>query len=101
MFVLGNLLSAIAYILNVIISIYIWVVIARALLSWVQPNPYNPIVQFLDAVTEPLLRPIRHLLSRFMPLGMIDLSPLVLILLLVLIQRFSIPTLYQIAYQLR
>jgi YggT family protein len=99
MFVLKNLLVAVASVLDWAITIYIWIVIIRALISWVQPNPYNPIVQFLHAVTEPLLAPIRYYLLRAMPVG-IDLSPMVLILLLVLIQKFSIPTLYDLAMRL-
>lgn len=102
MFALRNLILAIAEILNWTITIYIWMLIARALLSWVQPNPYNPIVRFLDGVTEPLLAPIRYFLfRRFTTTPMIDLSPLVLILLLYLIQRFSIPTLIELAYRLQ
>jgi YggT family protein len=100
MFALKNLLLAVATVLDWAITIYIWIVIIRALISWVQPNPYNPIVQFLHAVTEPLLAPIRYYLLRNMPVG-IDLSPMVLILLLVLIQKFSIPTLMELALRLR
>ena len=100
MFVLKNLLIALVSVLDWTITIYIWIVIIRALISWVQPNPYNPIVQFLHAVTEPLLAPIRYYLLRHMPVGL-DLSPMVLILLLVLIQRFSIPTLMELALRLR
>lgn len=99
MFALKNLLIALTSVLDWAITIYIWIVIIRALISWVQPNPYNPIVQFLHAVTEPLLGPIRYYLLRNMPVG-IDLSPMVLILLLVLIQRFSIPTLMELAMRL-
>lgn len=100
MFVLKNLLIALVSVMDWAITLYIWVVIIRALISWVQPNPHNPIVQFLHAVTEPLLAPIRYHLLRNMPAG-IDLSPMVLILLLVLIQRFSIPTLIELAMRLQ
>jgi YggT family protein len=100
MFVLKNLILALATVLDWAIMIYIWIVIIRALISWVEPNPYNPIVRFLHAVTEPLLAPIRYYLLRGMPVG-IDLSPMVLILLLVLIQRFSIPTLMELAMRLQ
>ncbi len=99
MVALKNLLLAVVSVLEWVITLYIWVVIIRALISWVQPNPYNPLVQFLHAVTEPLLAPIRYYLLRNMPVG-IDLSPMVLILLLVLIQRFSIPTLMELATRL-
>ncbi len=100
MFALKNLILALATVLDWTIMIYIWIVIIRALISWVEPNPYNPIVRFLYSVTEPLLAPIRYYLLRNMPVG-IDLSPMVLILLLVLIQRFSIPTLIELAMRLQ
>ena len=100
MFALKSLIVAMVSVLDWAITIYIWIVIIRALISWVEPNPYNPIVRFLHAVTEPLLAPIRYYLLRNMPVGL-DLSPMVLILLLVLIQRFSIPTLMELALRLR
>jgi YggT family protein len=100
MFALKNLLIAVASVLNWTITIYIWIVIIRALISWVQPNPYNPIVQFLHIVTEPLLAPIRYYVLRNRPIG-IDLSPLILILLLYLVKWFSIPTLYELAMRLQ
>lgn len=100
MFALRNFIIAIASVLGWAITIYIWIVIIRALISFFQPNPYNPIVQFLEAVTEPLLRPIRYYLLRSLPVS-IDLSPLVLILLLYLVKLFSIPTLYELAFRLQ
>lgn len=100
MFALKHFIISVASVLNCAITIYIWIVIIRALISWVQPNPYNPIVQLLHAVTEPLLAPIRYYILRWTPAG-IDLSPMVLILLLMLIQRFSIPTLYDLAMRLQ
>ena len=60
MYVLGNLIYALAMVLNVAITAYIWIIIIRALLSWVNPDPYNPIVRFLAAVTDPVLAPIRR-----------------------------------------
>jgi YggT family protein len=55
MFVFGNLIGAVAHILDWILEIYMWVIIISALLSWVNPDPYNPVVRFLRAVTEPVL----------------------------------------------
>ena len=52
MFVFNNLLAAIAKILDVVLSIFMWIVIARAILSWVSPDPYNPIVRFIHNITE-------------------------------------------------
>ncbi len=75
-----------------VLSIYTWVIIAAALISWVNPDPYNPIVQFLRRVTEPVLRPIRNVLSRYQT-GL-DFSPLVAILIIQFIQRVILPSLF-------
>ncbi|HEC32176.1 YggT family protein [candidate division KSB1 bacterium] len=93
MFIIRNFLVALAQILNIAISIYIWIVIIRAVISWVHPDPYNPIVQFLVRSTEPLLQPIR----RFLPTTGIDFSPFILILALYFVQRFLVSTLYDLA----
>ena len=74
MFVAGNVLSAVATILDYVLWLYMWVIIARALISWVNPDPWNPIVQFLDRATEPVLAPIRRWIG--VRMGM-DLSPIV------------------------
>ena len=95
MFVLANLLSAIAYVLDVVLTIYTYVIIARAILSWVNPDPYNPIVRFLYKATEPVLYRVR----RFMPdMGGLDLSPLVVILAIYFIKAFIVKSLYMMAY---
>ena len=60
MFVMGNVLQGVATILDTVLWLYMWVIIARALISWVNPDPWNPIVQFLERVTEPVLAPIRR-----------------------------------------
>jgi YggT family protein len=76
MFVMGNTLLGLATVLDYILTFYSWIVIARALISWVNPDPWNPIVQFLTRATEPVLAPIRRRLG----FGMgIDLSPLIAI----------------------
>ena len=94
MFVIGNALSALATVIHYVLEIYIYVVVARALISWVNPDPWNPIVQFLVKVTEPALAPIRRIVGT--RLGF-DLSALVLILILVFLQRAIVPSLLQIA----
>lgn len=76
MFVMGNTLLGIATVLDYLLTFYSWIIIARALISWVNPDPWNPIVQFLTRATEPVLAPIRRRLS--MSMG-IDLSPLIAI----------------------
>ena len=60
MFIAGNVLQAIATILDTILWLYMWVIVIRALISWVNPDPWNPIVQFFDRVTEPVLSQIRR-----------------------------------------
>lgn len=95
----ANLIEVLARILDVGLNLYIWVIIIRALLSWVSPDPYNPIVRFLYRATEPVLRPVR----RWLPFGNfgIDLSPVVVIAAIMALQYFLVPILYQLAYTLR
>ncbi|HET8760700.1 MAG TPA: YggT family protein [Nitrospiria bacterium] len=97
MFVAGNFLSAVATVLDMVLEFYKWVVIIAALLSWVNPDPYNPIVQFLRKITEPVLYPIRRAMGGY-GLG-IDLSPLVVILAIIFLQQFLVHTLRQAALQ--
>ena len=99
MFVLGNLILAIANILDIVLSLYMWIVIIAALISWVNPDPYNPIVRFLYSVTEPVFRPIRRLIG--FRLGPIDVSPLVVILAIIFIQRFLIHSLIELGYKIK
>jgi YggT family protein len=98
MFALKNLIEALASILDLALNIYMWLIIARALLSWVNPDPYNPIVQFLYRVTEPVLGWVR----RRVPLifGGLDLSPLLVLLSIVFLRRFLIVTLLDLAQRL-
>lgn len=98
MFVLANLLSALAYVLDIVLTIYMWLIIIRALLSWVNPDPYNPIVRFLYNITEPVL----HFVRRRLPLvfGGLDLSPLVVILVIIFLQKFLVTTIQQLALRL-
>ena len=95
MFVLSNFLVAIAKILNIALSLYMWIVIGRAIISWVSPDPYNPIVKFLNAVTEPILYPIRKKIP--INLGGIDFSPILVILAIIFLQSFLVKTLMQMA----
>ncbi len=99
MFIIANFLVAIAKISDIILSIMMWAVIIRALLSWVNPDPYNAIVQLLNKVTEPLLTPIRRFIPMF-NLG-IDLSPIIAILIIIFMQTFVVRSLYQIANTLQ
>lgn len=98
MFIVVNFLNALAYVLNIGLNIYMWIIIIRALVSWVSPNPYNPIVRFLYSATEPVLWRIR----RYLPVvfGGIDLSPIVAILAVVFLREFLVITLHQLAMRL-
>jgi YggT family protein len=98
MFIFGNLFEAIAAILDIMLTIYMWIVIVTALLSWVNPDPYNPIVRFLHAVTEPVLRPIRRVIGY--GIG-IDFSPMVVILGILFVKYFLIASLRDMAIRLR
>jgi YggT family protein len=77
--------------LHLAITIYIWIIIIRALISWVSPDPFNPVVRFLYQATEPVLRPIRRSLPTYQ-IGL-DLSPMIVIIALEIIDRFVVPTL--------
>ncbi len=98
MFMLSNFILAIAKLLNFALSAYIWIVIGRAVISWVNADPYNAIVRFLVQATEPLLMRIRRVIP---PMGGLDLSPVILILAIVFLQSFLVPTLQQIAMSIR
>jgi len=99
MFVMGNFLGAIARLLDIVLWAYMWLIVVRALLSWVNPDPWNPVVQFLTRVTEPVLAPIRRRMPSWR-MG-IDLSPLVAILAIYFVQWFLVGTLRDMAWRLR
>lgn len=98
MFIIGDLIIAIAKSLDIIFEVYKWVVIIAALISWVSPDPYNPIVRFLRSVTEPAFRPIRRIVGY--RLGPIDISPLIVILVIIFAQSFLIKSLIKLGYKL-
>ena len=98
MFVLGNLIVALTTILDYALTIANWLIIIRALLSWVNPDPYNVIVQFIYKVTEPLLAPFRRLVPAY-AIG-IDLSPIFALLTIWFLKLFLIKTLFGIAMRL-
>ena len=98
MFIFGNLFLAVAQILDILLSAYMWIIIIAALISWVNPDPYNPIVRFLHSVTEPVLMPIRRRIG--FGLG-IDISPMIVILIIMFIQRFLIASLIEMAVKMK
>lgn len=95
MFVAKNLIVAVASILDFALTAYMWIIIIRAVLTWVNPDPYNPIVRGLYAITEPVLSWLRR---RF-PLmaGSIDFSPLVVIFVIYFLRVFLVKTLFDLA----
>ena len=97
MFVMSNVLQGLATVLDTVLWLYMWVIIARALISWVNPDPWNPIVQFLERVTEPVLAPIRRWIGRRMG---IDLSPIIAILIISFLQIAVVKTLSDFAHQM-
>jgi len=97
MFVLSNFVEALARIVDVVLSIYYWFILIRALISWVNPDPNNGIVQFLNRVTEPVLMPIRKMLP---PMG-IDVSPIIAFLAIIFLKSFLVASLIDLSYKLQ
>ena len=100
MFVISNFIEAVAVILSRLLDVYKLVIIAAVLISWVSPDPYNPIVRALRAVTEPVFAAVRRLLP-FATVGMLDLSPLVVFGLIWFAQLFLVHSLFDLARMLR
>ncbi len=98
MFILGNFITALAHVLSIILNIYMWLIVVRAIASWFAMDPYNPIYQFLIRITEPVLGYIRRILP--FRAGMVDLSPIVAILAIVFLQSFLVQTLFGLAAKL-
>lgn len=97
MFVLSNLFMACAKMTELILTVLYWLILVRALISWVNPDPFNPVVQFLTRTTEPILHPIRRLLP---PMG-IDISPIIAFLAIIFLKSFLVATLFDIGMRLR
>jgi YggT family protein len=95
MFVVSQFFMALARLIDIVLVAYMWIIIARAVLSWVNPDPYNSIVRFLYRVTEPVLRPVRRRLPT-MQMGL-DLSPMIVLLGIYFLKEFLVPVLFRIA----
>ncbi len=95
MFVAGNLLAALAGVLDTVLTLYVWVIVARAVISWVNADPYNPIVRLLCNLTDPVLDRLRQALP--MGFGGIDISPVVAIFILWFLRAFLVASLYDLA----
>ncbi|QAZ67623.1 YggT family protein [Solidesulfovibrio carbinolicus] len=93
--IIGYFFVALARVLDIVFSLYFWIILIAALLSWVRPDPYNPVVRFLRAVTDPVFYRVRRWLP-FLTIGGIDLSPIVVILGLQFLQWFLVPTLMRL-----
>ncbi len=102
MFLVANLLNATAIALDMILTIYLWLIIIRALLSWVNPDPYSPIVRFLRGATDPVLHPVQRWIHHRLGLRMggMDLSPIVVIVAIYFAQAFLVKSLQDLAMRL-
>jgi YggT family protein len=97
MFVLGNLIGAIATVLDYVLSALWLVLLINALLSWVRPDPNNPIVRFLDTVSDAVCEPIRRLIPTVV--GGLDLAPLGVMLLVMFLRQFLVGSLHELAFR--
>ena len=89
----GSLLTGIGQVLHLVLNVYLWIIVIGALISWVNPDPFNPVVRFLRKATDPLF----FWLRRHMPLvmGGVDISPVIAIAIIVLIDNAFVPTLIE------
>jgi YggT family protein len=98
MFILSNFIIALARVLDIGLNLYMWIIIAQAVISWVNPDPYNPIVRFLHSVTEPVLYNIRRLIPVYF--GGLDFSPIIAILVIIFLKTFLVQSLIQLAVRI-
>ncbi len=98
MFLISNLLLGVAKILSIALNLYMWVIIARAILSWINPDPYNPIVRFLYNITEPVLHAVRSRIPA--SFGGIDFSPLIVLLAIVFLDNVVVSSLISMAHRM-
>ncbi|HXG50988.1 MAG TPA: YggT family protein [candidate division Zixibacteria bacterium] len=95
MFIIANLLVAIAQVLDYVLWAYIWILIGRVIVSWVNADPYNPLVRFLYSATEPVLERVRRIAPVYA--GGFDLSPILVWIAVIFIQQFVVRSLYDLA----
>ena len=95
MLIISNLIAAIATVIDYGLTIFLYIVIARAILSWVSPDPYNPIVRFIYNVTEPVMGRVRRLVP--LNFGGMDFSPIVIFMAIIFLQRFLVASLHGVA----
>lgn len=99
MFILGNFINALAQVVDKLLMAFSWLIVARAVISWVNPDPNNGVVQFLYKVTEPILCPIRKILPPDFRFG-IDISPIIAFLLIMFLRSFLVPTLFDLSFRM-
>ncbi len=95
--ILGNFLISLSRVVDIVLTITYWLILFRAILSWVSPDPFNPIVQSLYRLTEPILEPLRRLIP---PRGL-DFSPIIAFLIIIFLQSFLVATLRDTGYHMR
>jgi len=100
MFILANFIFALANILDILFTILYWLILIRALISWVNPDPANPIVQFLYKTTEPILEPIRNIMPLNFRFG-IDISPIIVFLVIIFLKSFLVRSLFDLGTRLK
>ena len=100
MFVAGNFLQAVAFILDRLLWLYSMVVLVAVLISWVSPDPYNPVVRFLRSATEPVFQWVRQRVP-FASVGMLDLSPIFVFMGIWFLRMFVVGTIMDFATRLR
>ena len=94
----SNFLEGIARVLQIGLTLYMYIIIVHAILSWVNPDPYNQIVRVINQITEPVLYRIRrHIPTNF---GGIDVAPLIALLIIIFLQKFLVQTMFQLARQI-
>lgn len=98
MYLIGYFIRAVALVLNMVLTLYMWIIIARAILSWVNPDPYNPIVRFIHNITEPVLYQVR----RRVPLlfGGFDFSPIIVLIAIAFINMWVVSSLERLGMSL-
>jgi YggT family protein len=97
-FIFGNLITTLAYVLNMALDVYFWIILVRAVLSWIRPDPYNPVVKIIYRLVDP----VAYKISRYIPtrIGMVDISPFILMIIIVFLQRFVVKSLYDIGIRM-
>jgi YggT family protein len=98
MLIIANFIRAVAQVIDIGLTIFMWIVIARAILSWVSPDPYNPIVRFIHQVTDPVLYQIRKRIPTVF--GGIDVSPIIVLLGIVFLRMFIVESLIGLSMKL-